>query len=120
MKSIDSAIRKTILDLNIPAGKEEQVRKVIMEYWEDIYLKVVSGRFTAVSIRHVGTLVMSRYKLNRLIINQIKKIRRVKKSKKFTDETKQVWLDNYYGKLRLALKQRNEIAIQYAEIFGNI
>jgi len=120
MKSIDSAIRKTINDLNISPDKEEQVKKVVMEYWETIYLKVISGEFTAVSVRGVGTFVLSRYKLNKLIRNQIRKIKRIKKSKKFTEETKAKWLEHYYEKLRLALKQRNEIAIEYAKTFGNI
>jgi len=63
---------------------------------------------------------MTKYNLRSLIFNCIGKIRRIKKSNKFTEEKKQEILNKEYEKLSLALRHRNEIAIQYAENFGNI
>jgi nucleoid DNA-binding protein len=117
MKGIDLAIRKAAIDLNLP---EDQSKKVVMEYWETIYFSLLEGKETAVTIRHLGTFAMSRYKLNFLIRQLIKKIRATKGSKKLTEAKKEECVRNYSRKLRQALETRNKIAIEYAENFGNI
>jgi hypothetical protein len=117
VRGIDFAIRKAALDLGIP---EEKAKVVVMEYWNDIYKKLLSGENSAITVRHVGTFAMSRYKLNNSITKRIKKIKRVKASKKITQEYKDEIVANDMKKLQLMLKHRNDIAIQYAQNFGNI
>lgn len=117
MKTIDSIIRKSAEDLGIP---EDKAKKVVMEYWSVIYKKLISGANSAVTVRHVGTFAISRYKLKIGIIKKIQKIRRIRKSTNLTTEIKEKYLESEMTKLRKALVHRNDIAIQYAKNFGNI
>jgi hypothetical protein len=117
MKSIDVVIRKTAGEMGIP---EDQAKVVVMEYWNTIYKKLLSGEETAITVRHVGTFAMSRFKLYRLIRRRIGKIRYTKKNEKITEEFREIILADEYKKLSLAMKHRNTIAIEYAENFGNI
>lgn len=117
MKGIDFAIKKAALELDIP---EAQAKVVIMQYWQTIYKKLLAGENSAITVRHVGTFAMSRYKLNKYIEKRIRKVRNVEKSLKLSDEKKQEIITFEKNKLTLALKHRNDIAWQYAQNFGNI
>lgn len=117
MKSIDLAIRKAAIELDIP---EDKAKVVVMEYWDTLFSKLLSGQHSTLTARHIGTFVMSRYKLNNLICKSISSIRNVRNSKTLSDKKKKETLDKYYRRLRTALKHRNELAISYAKIFGNV
>lgn len=117
MRSIDSAIKKAAIEWNIP---EDQAKPIIMEYWETIYRKIVGGKFTAITARHIGTFAMSRYKLNINIRKTIKTLRRIKANNNIEPLKKEKIISDFEKKLKLALKHRNEIAIRYAQNFGNI
>lgn len=116
MKSIDFAIRKAAKDLDIP---EDKAKVVVMEYWNTIYKKLLSGSNSAITVKHVGTFAISRYKLNISIRKKIGKIRRIRISK-LSPEKKEEILTDDFKRLTLMLKHRNDIARQYAENFGNI
>jgi hypothetical protein len=117
LKGIDFAIRKAALELDIP---EDQAKVVIMQYWQTIYKNLLSGVNSAITVRHLGTFGMSRYKLNKYIEKRIKKIRNVEKSLKLSDEKKEEIITFEKKRLSLALIHRNDIAWQYAENFGNV
>lgn len=117
MKNIDFVIKKTALELNIP---EDQVKVVVMEYWKTIYNKILTGSETAITVRHIGTFTVSRWKLYNYIKKIIAKIKRIRKTDKLTDEKKKEILDLEYKRLRNCLYHRNKIAIDYAIQFGNI
>lgn len=117
MKGIDFAIKKAAKELDVP---EDQAKVVIMQYWQTIYKILLSGSKSAVTVRHLGTFAMSRYKLNKYIEKRIKKIRNVEKSLKLSDEKKEEIITFEKKKLSLALVHRNDIAWQYAKNFGNV
>lgn len=117
MKNIDIAIKKTALELGVP---EDKAKVVVMAYWQEIYSKLLSGQRSAITVRHLGTFAMSRYKLNNYITKRVQKVKRVGKSVRLTDEEKEEIITNEKKRLSLALIHRNDIATQYAENFGNI
>lgn len=117
MKNIDIAIKKAALDMDIP---EDKAKVVVMAYWQEIYSKLLSGQRSAITVRHLGTFAMSRYKLNNYITKRLQKLKRVKKSVRLTDEEKEIIITNEKKRLTLALKHRNDIAWQYAQNFGNV
>jgi hypothetical protein len=117
LKGIDFAIKKAALELDIP---EDQAKKVIMEYWQSIYKRLLAGEDSAITVRHVGTFAMSKYKLGRYISKRIKKVKRVEKSINLNDEKKKEIITFEKGKIKKALKHRNDIAWNYAKNFGNV
>lgn len=117
MKSIDFAIKKTALDLGLP---EDKVKIVVMAYWKDIYGKILRGEETTLTVRHIGSFTVSRWKLYNYIRKIIEKIRRIRRSEKVLPEKKEELLGIEYKRLRLCLYHRNIIAKSYAEQFGNI
>lgn len=117
MKGISFAIKKAALEMDIP---EDQVKVVIMQYWQTIYKKLLSGQNSAITVRHLGTFAMSRYKLNKYIEKRIRKIRNVEKSLKLSDEKKEEIITFEKNKLSQALVHRNDIAWQYAKNFKNV
>lgn len=117
MRNIDFVIRKTAQELSIP---EDQAKPVVMAYWDEIYKKIVSGKETTVTVRHVGSFAISRFKLNLYIRKILDKIKRFKKTDKLTSEKKEECVTEEKRKLTRALFHRNKIAINYAQIFKNI
>ncbi len=117
MKNIDSAIKKVSALLNIP---EEKVKPVIMEYWENIYKKILKGEETTITARHIGTFTVSHYKLRPYILEKLRKIRNYKIAVNITEEKRIECITEETEKLRKALVHRNELAIQYAKMFKNI
>lgn len=99
---------------------EDKVKIVVMAYWNDIYKKLITGSNTAITVRHVGTFGMSRFKLKNNIKKRIAQIKGIEKSTRWEGEEKKQIIEEQKMKLRKALKHRNEIAINYAKNFGNI
>lgn len=112
MKGIDYVIKKTAAQLDIP---EQKVDKVVMEYWDSIYKKLLKAEQTTVTVRHIGSFTISRFKLNNFIQKVIDKIRRVRKTDKISLEKKQETLDVEYKRLKKACLRRNELAILFKE-----
>lgn len=112
MKGINYVIKKTASQLNKP---EDQVQKVVMEYWETVYKKVLKLEKTTVTVRHLGNFTISRYKLNNFISKCIKRIRNLNNSTRLPEEKKKDMLETEYKRLRKACLRRNELAILFKE-----
>jgi len=71
--------------------------------------------YTSVSIKHIGTITVSKRKVDQMIITLIRKIRNIRKSTRYKQSTTELLLELNYDKLRKALKQRNILAKQFYE-----
>lgn len=117
MKGIDHVIRKTAIDLDLP---EDQVKPIVMAYWEAVFHRLVKLKSTTITVRHVGVFTVSRFKLNNYIRKRIDKIRKTQENLSLSDTKKIEILAEDTAKLKVALVQRNILAKQYAEAFGNV
>lgn len=115
MKNLDYVIKKTASDLGLP---ENKVRIVLKEYWKAGLQNVIKFNGRTTSFRYIGNFTVSKYKLDRYIIKLIRKIRNTKKTKKLSEENRAAALEVYYRDLRMALEQRNEIAISYKKFMN--
>lgn len=111
MKGIDYVIKKTAGQLNLP---EAEVKKVVMEYWETIYKRLLHLEQTTITARHLGSFTISRYKLNNFIGKTINDIRKLEEQEFLTDEQKEVVLKQR-KRLMTACKRRTEIAAMFKE-----
>jgi hypothetical protein len=117
MKNLDFVIKKTAIDLNLP---ESEVKIVIEGWWQQVYNEVANVKSTTIAIRKVGVITVSKLKVRTFILNTIRKIRSTKISKRFSEDNKEKYIAKYKKRLRNALVQRNILAKDYAEQFGNI
>lgn len=117
MKNLDYVIKKTAADLKLP---EVECKKVIEGWWEEAYNQVGNVKSTTVAIRKIGVLTVSKLKVRIFIVDTINKIRRTATSKRFSDKNKQLYIAKYKKRLRNALVQRDILAQDYAEEFGNV
>lgn len=120
MKGIDYVIKKTIKDLNLPEDKREDAKKLIMAYWKEIADQIIRIDSTTVAIRKLGVITVSKLKIRKFIFDTIKHIRNMKLSKKYSEASKDNYVNVHTKKLKKALIQRNILAKDYAEKFGNI
>lgn len=115
MKGIDYVIKKTASQLNFP---EAEVKKVVMEYWETIYKRLLSLEQTTITARHIGSFTISRYKLNNFITKTISDIRKyVPKNgvALIISEEQSETLARHRKRLQTACKRRDEIAVMFKE-----
>jgi len=120
LKNIDYVIRKTALEMEIP---ETEVKAIIDWYWGQIYQKMVNGMDddkATLFLRNIGLFTVSRYKLNNFIIKKLDKIKGMTVSTKYSEEVKKNFIERQKSKLKLSLKYRNLVAIDYAKKFKNI
>jgi hypothetical protein len=117
MKNLDFVIKKTAADLKLP---EAECRKVIEGWWEEARSQVVNVKSTTLGIRKVGVITVSKLKIRTFISDTIRKIRNTAKSKRFSEKNKVIYIAKYKKRLRNALVQRNVLAQDYAEKFGNV
>ena len=117
MKNLDFVIKKTAIDLDLP---EEEVKKVIEGWWEEAYNQIGNVKSTTIAIRKIGVITVSKLKVRTFILNTIKKIRNTMTSKRFCEQNKIKYIEKYKKRLRHALVQRDILARDYAEEFGNI
>jgi len=113
MKNIDYVIKK-VAEKN---GMDEKIVATAIKYhWrKDIKQELFTHDHSAMYLRHIGTIMFSMIR-NRTAINKlIEKIKRIRKSNKFTDERKAFMDDYYLRQLRKLLIQRNLMAINYIE-----
>ena len=114
MKNMGYVIQRTASELGIP---EEKVKIVLMEYWRTATSRLINLDATTVSIRHVGNMTVSRYKLYNYIRKRIEKIRFVKDYDKYDEEKRKELLEYNLSKLRKALVQRDILARYYQKRF---
>jgi ribosomal protein L31E len=111
MKNIDLVNSKISKKLNID---EKIVKAVNKFYWSKGIRKSLSNLDdTAVFVRGLGTFTASRYNVRKKISQVISQIRGVRISKKFKENTREIYLETLFNKLRLLLNIRNELAKQY-------
>lgn len=95
---------KEELDFNL-------VKKVNTYFWrKGVRANLASAKYRAIFIKNIGTITISRYKLNEEIKELIAKIRNTRKSQKLKPQTIEKALIFYYQNLKELLKRRNEIA----------
>jgi len=114
MKNIDFVIKKTAKELKLP---EDQVRPVLMEYWNTGMKNIFSLENTTLAFRGIGVFTVSRYKLYSYLRKQIAKIRRIRVAESISDEKRAEILQDCMEDLYFALVQRNKLAIHYQKRF---
>lgn len=94
---------------------ESLVRQVNKFFWKyGVKETIQSAQYTSVRIPKIGTLVVSRNKVNKKILRIIRAIRSLKNPNRvFRDKTREQCLSDKYDELRLMLQRRNDIAIIY-------
>lgn len=117
MKNLDFVIKKTAADLKLP---EDECKKVIEGWWQEVHSEVVNVKSTTLGIRKVGVFTVSKVKIRTFILKTIRKIRNTAKSTKFSEKNKVIYIAKYKKRLRNACVQRDILAQDYAEQFGNI
>lgn len=111
MKGIDYVIKKTAVQLNLP---ETEVKKVVMEYWETIYKRLLKLDRTTITARHLGNFTISRYKLNNFIFKTIRNVRSLRKAE-MSEDARARLLEVNTNRLKVALQRRNDIAVLFKE-----
>jgi|SRR5688572_8331500 len=92
---------------------EDLVEKVNKFYWKNVRATLSEFSDTSVSIKHIGTITVSRRKLNFFITQLIRKIRVIRAGTKHKESTKALLLETNMNRLKKALVQRNIIAKLY-------
>lgn len=96
---------------------EELVKIVNKFYWRyGVKQAIQSGEHTSIFIRNIGTLTISRTKVNRKIVKIIGQIRTLlNPERQFKVKTREQCIEEKYVMLRTMLKRRNDIAIAYTK-----
>jgi len=97
---------------------EDEVEQINDFFWKTLRQKLSNMESTSVSIKHIGTITVSKRKIDFFIRTTINKIRNIRKSIKYKPTTQAILLDVNYDRLRKSLKQRNELATQYYETYA--
>lgn len=93
---------------------EPMVRKVYAHYWKTVRQSVASGQYTSVWLRSIGTLVISRTKVNKYIKKLINRIRFIRADKAtYTRKTKEQMMHEALTDLSRMCARRNDIAKAY-------
>lgn len=88
----------------------ELVKKVNNFFWkEGVKYSLSNVKHTSVFIKNIGTIVISKYKLNKELSLLIKKMRNIKNSNKYTEKRKNSILEGYKINFRKLWTKRNEI-----------
>jgi hypothetical protein len=115
MKNIQIVSRLVARENNYDLDLVEEVNQF---FWKEVRRSLTSMEHTSVSIKHLGTITVSKRKVDYIIKKLIKKIRDTKKSTRLKPSTIELVLEVNYDKLRRALKQRNVLAKQYYENYA--
>ncbi len=97
-------------------SKDETLVKLVNRFFwkEGVKEAVQSAQHTSIRIPKIGTLVISRNKVNKKILRIIQSIRELQRPEKtFKEKTREQCLTERYTELTLMLKRRNDIAIAY-------
>lgn len=116
MKNIDLVNNIVGKRLNLD---EKTVKTINKFYWESVKKKLSTAEVSSVLVRNLLTFTASRYNIRKEILTKIAIIRNTKKSEKFKETTRELFLNTLYGDLRLLLKQRNRLAKLYLDEYNN-
>lgn len=93
---------------------EETVRLVNKFFWRQGVKKAIqSGDHTSIWIKNIGTLAVSRNKVNGKIKRLIASIRALELPRDYKIKTKEQFLEEKYNQLKMLLARRNDIAKAY-------
>lgn len=93
---------------------EQLAKKVYAYYWKSVKGHIASGQHTSLWLKHIGTLTVSRTKVNKIIKKLIKRVRDLKADKvSYPRKTKEQIMIEALTDLRILCARRNEIAIAY-------
>ncbi len=108
-------INTIVKDIAPNLGLDESlVKKVYAHYWKTVKRAVASGQHTSIWLRGVGTMAVSRTKVNKHIRRLIWRIRALQEDRTpHTRKTKEQILIEAIDDLRLMCARRNELAIAY-------
>lgn len=112
MKNIQIVSRLVARENNFDPDLTEDVNNF---FWKNVRKDLSSMQYTSVSVKHICTFTVSKRKVDHFIRTLIRKIRNIRKSKRYKESTVALLLDVNYDKLRKALYQRNVLAKQYYE-----
>lgn len=114
IETISRVNKEISKSLGIP---EDVVKAINKFYWSNIKSSIQSGEHVSVRIKNIGTLVISKVKLQNKISKQIRAIRIIRASNKtYISVTKEEHLEAHYNTLRLLLQRRNELATLFKTI----
>lgn len=108
-------INTIVKDIAPNLGLDESlVKKVYAHYWKTVKRSVASGEHTSIWLRGIGTLAVSRTKVNKLIRKLIWRIRDLQVDQMpHMRKTKEQMMIEALNDLRIMCARRNEIAIAY-------
>ena len=109
--TINRVNKEVARELNI---NEDLVSAINKFYWKEIKKTVQEAKHTSIWIRNVGTLAVSRTKLNRRIVQIIRQIRGLQNpTRVFKVKTREQCIEEKIELLKLLLIRRNDLAIIY-------
>jgi hypothetical protein len=95
---------------------EAIVKKINAFYWKGVKGAIASGEHTSIYLKNIGTLSISRNKLNKNILYLIKQLRFFKNTtEEFKKKTREEYIAELSEQLRKMLARRNDIAKLYRE-----
>lgn len=97
---------------------ENEVEQINDFFWKEVRRKLSSFESTSVSIKHIGTITVSKRKVDQYIKTTIRKIRAIRVSTKYKPATQALLLDVNMNRLKKSLIRRNELAKQYYEAYA--
>lgn len=110
MKTINIVNKIVATNLNLDPKLVEKINRI---YWKDIRQTLTRIADESVHIKKIGTIVVSPYKTNNHIRKMINRVRKLKRSTKYTDITRERLVEEAKDKLKSLLKKRNEFAIKF-------
>lgn len=107
MKKPEQYYRETAEELKVDLADVRQVNSFFWRVGVKEPLKKIEH--TAVFVKNIGTILVSKTKLYKDIKKVIRKIREVRISVKYTEERQKDMVHNYTERLRELLRKRNEL-----------
>lgn len=110
MKNINIVNKTIAAKTGIDLKTVEQVNK---SYWREVRDTLRTVKDNYVHLKKIGTISVSWYKTKEEIKRTILLIKNIRKSPKYTEETRTKYLNYYYDFLRKLLEVRNDLAREY-------
>ena len=110
MKTINIVSKMVATNLNLDPKLVEKINRI---YWKEIRETLSSVPEDGVHIKKIGTIVASPYKTSNHIRKMINLIRKLRRSTKYKDETRERLIEQAKDKMRTLLRKRNQFAVKY-------
>jgi len=110
MKTINIVNKVVATNLNLDVKIVEKVNKM---YWKEIVRNLTTLSEDPIFIKKIGTIVASPYKTNNYIKYLLSKIKKVKVSPKYTEQTKNRIITGIKEQIANLWKKRNQFATEF-------